>query len=214
MPAGARAGGRSDEESLDELIERRAAFLVGYQDQALADRYCALIDRVRGTEGSTDELVEAVAKSYFKLLAYKDEYEVARLHTQTGFLESIRETYGQDAKITFHMAPPLLSRKKDARGRPFKKEFRTGTITLLRLLARLRGLRGTPFDIFRFSHDRRTERALIREFENRIDELLPTLTASNADRAREVVSSYMDIRGYGPVKDDAIKAMQKRTALH
>lgn len=214
LPAGARPGGRSDEESLDELIERRAAFLVDYQNQALADRYCALIDRVRGAEGSTDELVEAVAKSYFKLLAYKDEYEVARLHTQTGFLESIRETYGQDAKITFHMAPPLLSRKKDARGRPFKKEFRTGTITLLKLLARLRGLRGTPFDIFRFSHDRRTERALIREFESRVDELLPTLTGSNANRAREVVSSYMDIRGYGPVKDDAIKAIRKRTALH
>jgi indolepyruvate ferredoxin oxidoreductase len=196
------------DESLEETIARRAEFLVDYQNQALADRYTALVQRVRDADGSSDELTGAVAKSYFKLLSYKDEYEVARLHTQTGFLESIRDAYGASAKIRFHMAPPLLSRKKDARGRPLKKEFGTGTIPLLKLLAKLRGLRGTKFDLFGLSADRRTERALIREFEDRVDDLLPTLNDSNADRILEVFASYMDIRGYGPVKDKAIDDMR------
>jgi len=184
--------------------------LAALPGQALADRYTTLVQRVRDAEHSDDGLVEAVAKSYFKLLAYKDEYEVARLHTQTGFLESIRETYGANAKVRFHMAPPLLSRKKDGRGRPRKKEFGAGTVSLLRLLASMRGLRGTAFDIFGLSHDRRTERALIREFEEQVDELLPTLDASNADRLCAVFASYMDIRGYGPVKDKAIEEFQTR----
>ncbi len=198
------------DETLDEVIQRRADFLVDYQDQALADRYLALVQRVRDAEASDDALIEAVAKSYFKLLAYKDEYEVARLHTQTGFLDEIRATYGKNAKIRFHMAPPLIARKKDARGRPRKKEFGRGTITLLKLLASLRGLRGTPFDIFRFSHDRRAERALITEFEQRVDEMLGELSADNAEAMRETVSAYMDIRGYGPVKDQAIADVESR----
>ena len=198
------AGAGSYEESLEKTIGRRADFLVDYQNQALADRYTTLVQRVQDAAGGSDELTEAVAKSYFKLLSYKDEYEVARLHTQTGFLESIRESYGAKAKVRFHMAPPLLSRKKDGRGRPRKREFGAGTIPLLKLLAKLRGLRGTKFDVFGLSADRRTERALIREFEDRVDELLPTLNDSNANRILEIFASYMDIRGYGPVKDQAI----------
>jgi indolepyruvate ferredoxin oxidoreductase len=193
-----------DAESLDEMIRRRADFLVDYQDQALADRYLALVDRVRKADAGEDALVEAVAKSYFKLLAYKDEYEVARLHTQTGFLDEIRASYGKDAKIRFHMAPPLIARKKDARGRPLKKEFGRGTITLMKLLARLRRLRGTPFDIFGYSHDRRVERALIGEFENNVERMLADLAADNRDAMLDMVSAYMDIRGYGPVKDEAV----------
>jgi indolepyruvate ferredoxin oxidoreductase len=201
------------EETLDNIISRRADFLTGYQNQALADRYMALVQRVRDAEHSDDALVEAVARSYFKLLAYKDEYEVARLHTQTDFLDSIRETYGKNARIRFHMAPPLLSRKKDGRGRPRKKEFGRGTISLLKLLARMRGLRGTPFDIFGLSQDRRTERALIKEFEQQVDELLPTLAADNVDRLQAIVASYMDIRGYGPVKDEAIEKTRSERSL-
>jgi indolepyruvate ferredoxin oxidoreductase len=201
------------EETLDNIISRRADFLTGYQNQALADRYMALVQRVRDAEHSDDALVEAVARSYFKLLAYKDEYEVARLHTQTDFLDSIRETYGKNARIRFHMAPPLLSRKKDGRGRPRKKEFGRGTISLLKLLARMRGLRGTPFDIFGLSQDRRTERALIKEFEQQVDELLPTLAADNVGRLQAIVASYMDIRGYGPVKDEAIEKTRSERSL-
>ena len=206
------AGAGSCEESLDNVIARRAEFLVGYQNQALADRYTALVQRVRDADGGSDELTEVVAKSYFKLLSYKDEYEVARLHTQTGFLESIRESYGDKAKIRFHMAPPLLSRKKDGRGRPRKKEFGAGIIPLLKLLAKLRGLRGTKLDVFGLSADRRTERELIREFEDRVGELMPTLSDSNANRVLEIFASYMDIRGYGPVKDQAIIDVRSRLA--
>ena len=151
-----------------------------------------------------------MAKSYFKLLAYKDEYEVARLHTQTGFLDEIRATYGKNARIRFHMAPPLIARKKDARGRPLKKEFGRGTIALFKLLASLRKLRGTPLDIFRYSHDRRAERALITEFEGRIEEMLGALSADNVASMRDAVAAYMDIRGYGPVKDEAIADVDKR----
>jgi indolepyruvate ferredoxin oxidoreductase len=195
---------------LQDIIQRRADFLVDYQDQALADRYLALVQRVRDAEASDDALVEAVAKSYFKLLAYKDEYEVARLHTQTGFLDEIRATYGKNAKVRFHMAPPLIARKKDARGRPRKKEFGRGTITLLKMLAGLRRLRGTPLDIFGYSHDRRAERALITEFEHQVDEMLGELSPENVAAVREVVAAYMDIRGYGPVKDQAIEEVGER----
>jgi indolepyruvate ferredoxin oxidoreductase len=206
--------GFSRDEALEDVIQIRADFLVDYQNQALADRYASLVQRVRDADGGSDELTEAVAKSYFKLLSYKDEYEVARLHTQTGFLESIRESYGDKAKVRFHMAPPLLSRKKDGRGRPRKMEFGAGTVPLLKLLAKMRGLRGTKFDVFGLSADRRTERALIREFEDRVDELLPTLSDSNANRILEIFVSYMDIRGYGPVKDQAIEDVRSVLATN
>ena len=132
------------------------------------------------------------------------------LHTQTGFLDEIRATYGKNAKIHFHMAPPLIARKKDARGRPRKKEFGRGTITLLKLLASMRRLRGTPLDIFRYSRDRRAERALITEFEGQVDEMLGRLSTDNVDAMRAAVAAYMDIRGYGPVKDQAIEEVSER----
>jgi indolepyruvate ferredoxin oxidoreductase len=205
-------GGANDAETLQDVVDRRAAFLVDYQNQSLADRYCALVDRVRNAEQAfgSEQLSDAVARSYFKLLSYKDEYEVARLHTQTGFLETVKRNFGDNAKIRFHLAPPLLSSQKDARGRPRKKEFGGWMVPAFRLLASLRGLRGTKLDLFGYTEERQMERALIGEFEATVEKLLDVLTAENLDDALKVVQLYMDIRGYGPVKEQAVKDVRAR----
>jgi indolepyruvate ferredoxin oxidoreductase len=203
------------DESLDAMIERRSAFLVDYQDAALAQRYRDLVENARSAEvgiGGDGRLTTAVARSYFKLLSYKDEYEVARLHTQTGFLEAVTRDFGAKAKVRFHLAPPLLNSKTDARGRPRKKEFGAWMIPVFRVLARMRRLRGTSFDIFGRSPERRTERTLIREFEQRIEQLLGALQPDNLDLVTEIVTLYMDIRGYGPVKDQAVEDVRIRVA--
>jgi indolepyruvate ferredoxin oxidoreductase len=193
--------------TLDDLIRRRADFLTDYQNNELANRYTDLVERVRTTEkscGEGDDLSSAVARSYFKLLSYKDEYEIARLHTQTGFLEAVRQDFGDKAKLRFHLAPPILNAGLDARGRPRKKEFGSWIIPVFRLLARLRGLRGTAFDIFGMTAERRTERALIGEFEATVDAILSNLGPDNLAEAITIAATYMDIRGFGPVKDKAI----------
>ena len=154
----------------------------------------------------------AVAKSYFKLLAYKDEYEVARLHTQTGFLESVKRDFGNKAKVRFHLAPPILNSEVDARGRPRKKEFGAWMIPAFRILASMRRLRGTAFDLFGKTAERRMERALIAEFEQRLDQLLAALEPENLELATEIVALYMDIRGYGPVKEEAVEDVRVRVA--
>ena len=195
-------------ESLDEMIRRRAEFLVDYQDQALSGRFMNLVDRTRQAEKTLDRgnkltLTEAVARSYFKTLAYKDEYEVARLHTDSGFLEKLRRDYGGKARLRFHLAPPLLTRGVDARGRPRKREFGAWMIPAFRLLARLRKLRGTRLGLFGMTAERRMERALIGEFESNVDLLLQHISSDNIDLATEIVKEYLEIRGYGPVKEDA-----------
>jgi indolepyruvate ferredoxin oxidoreductase len=204
-------------ESLDQVIRRRAEFLVGYQHQVLSDRFTDLVDRVRQAEtavGGGDKLplTEAAARSYFKLLAYKDEYEVARLHTDTGFLENVRKEYGAKAKLRFHLAPPSLSGGVDHRGRPPKREFGAWMIPVFRLLARFRKLRGTRLDPFGMSTERRLERALIGEFENNVEILLQHLSLHNIELAIEIVNEYLEIRGYGPVKEDAAEKARVRIA--
>ncbi len=202
-------------ESLDEIIRRRAEFLVDYQDQALSERFSGLVERVREAEtavnaGAKLSLTEAVARSYFKTLACKDEYEVARLHTQTGFLEKVRKEFGNKAKLRFHLAPPMLSHRVDLRGRPRKREFGAWMIPAFRLLARLRRLRGTPFDLFGLSGERRLERALIGEYEKNIEVLLEQLSLHNIELATEIVNEYLEIRGYGPVKEEAAEKARKQ----
>ncbi len=201
-------------ESLEQIIERRHAFLIDYQDRKLADRYLALVKRVQNAEadigGTASALTDAVARAYFKCLAYKDEYEVARLHTDTGFLEELRRQHGKQAKLRFHLAPPVLNNKRDARGRPLKKEFGSWMIPAFRILARMRRLRGTPFDVFGMTAERRMERALIGEFETTVDAVLRDLDSGKLADATAIVLLYMDIRGYGPVKDAAVASVRKR----
>lgn len=202
-------------ETLEDCVQRRRAFLVDYQDEALADRYEALVNEVREADdalGGQGDFPLAVAKSYFKLLSYKDEYEVARLHSRKDFAASLRKTFGSGAKLRFHLAPPLLSRGVDARGRPRKKEFGPWMLPVFSMLARLRGLRGTAFDPFGRSEERRMERALITEFEDLVAQLLKDLSAEKLAGATELVGLYMDIRGYGPVKEEAVSQVRRRVA--
>ncbi|MCH7537490.1 MAG: indolepyruvate ferredoxin oxidoreductase family protein [Proteobacteria bacterium] len=205
----------NSDETLDAAISRRRDFLVDYQNQALADRYEQLLARVRATESrltESDELTWAVARSYFKLLSYKDEYEVARLHTRKEFLDSVRREFGPKAKLRFHLAPPLLNTGIDARGRPRKKEFGGWMLHVFRLIAPLRVLRGTPFDVLGLLAERRMERELIVEFEQLIDDLLPALREDRLQEARDIVALYMDIRGYGPVKAEAAELVRGQVA--
>ena len=199
------------DETLDEIIARRREFLVDYQDAKLADKYFALIERVREVETSLkvdDALSRNVADAYFRLLSYKDEYEVARLHTRPEFLRTIRNDYGKAAKLRFHLSPPLLVRKKDARGRPLKKEFGAWILPVFRILAGLRRLRGTPFDLFGYTAERRMERGLILEFEDLLESALAGMTVDKLGTLHESVSRYRDLRGYGPVKEAAVEKMR------
>ena len=200
-------------ETLDDMIERRRAFLQDYQDEKLAERYTTLVGRVREAESAmsnNNKVAEAVAKSYFRLLSYKDEYEVARLHTDKSFLDGVRRDFGDRARLRFHLAPPLLNGKRDSRGRPLKKEFGAWMLPLFRLLASLRRLRGTAFDIFGYTAERRMERQLIATFESTVEDMLLHLNAENIETAHEHISAYLEVRGYGPVKDESVQKMRAR----
>src|SRR5439155_15498980 len=141
-------------------------------------------------------LTTAIARSLFKLMAYKDEYEVARLHMETGFLERLREEFEGDLVVNYHLAPPFLSSGRDARGRPRKRQFGPWIQPVFRLLARLKFLRGTPLDVFGYAGERRMERELIGWYEALVAELLPRLGAETIKRIVKIAALPMQIRGY------------------
>ena len=204
-------GARNKEDTLDEMVEARREFLRAYQDDALAERFTALVTRVREAERAvtgSEQLSRAVAQAWFRLLSYKDEYEVARLHSSPEFLETVRRDFGGDATLRFHLAPPFLGGKKDARGRPLKREFGAWILPVFRLLARLRGLRGTAFDVFGYTAERRMERQLIADFEAMLDAALPGLSTDSCPLLLRKVEAYLDVRGYGPVKEQAVREMR------
>jgi len=187
--------------SLDELVVTRVEFLTGYQDAAYAARYKAFVDKVRAAEaplGST-KLSEAVARYLFKLMAYKDEYEVARLHTDRRFTDKIEAMFEGDYKLVHHLAPPAIA-KKNEKGELIKQPFGPWMRTAFGVLARLKGLRGSALDPFGRSEERRIERALIDEYLASIDELLQKLGPENLALAVEIARIPEDIRGYGHVK--------------
>ncbi|MGD9834189.1 MAG: indolepyruvate ferredoxin oxidoreductase family protein [Piscinibacter sp.] len=187
--------------SLDEVVGKRVEFLTGYQDSAYAAQYRAFVDKVREAEsplGST-KLTEAVARYLFKLMAYKDEYEVARLHTDPAFTQKIAGMFEGDIKLTHHLAPPLLA-KTNEKGELVKNAYGAWMRSAFGLLAKLKGLRGTALDPFGRTDERRTERALIGEYRSCIEELLRTLSAANLAQAVEIARIPEEIRGYGHVK--------------
>ncbi|POR52494.1 indolepyruvate ferredoxin oxidoreductase family protein [Bosea psychrotolerans] len=199
-------------ETLDAVIARRAEFLVGYQDEAWSRRYRDAVERVRVAEApfKSTALTEAVARSLFKLMAYKDEYEVARLHMQSGFLDELKREFEGDFTVNYHLAPPLLASGRDARGRPLKRRFGQWIQTPLRALARFKRLRGTAFDVFGYTDERRMERGLIGWYEGIVAQLLERLPRQGPAEAAEIARAPMDIRGYGPVKDKAVEQVKAR----
>jgi indolepyruvate ferredoxin oxidoreductase len=201
-----------DEMSLDEIIAHRSALLTDYQNAALADRYRKLVSQVRAaSDGYGEALPRAVAINYAKLLAYKDEYEVARLYTDGRFEKQVRDQFEGDFKINFNLAPPMLP-GVDAMGRPKKRAFGAWMLPLFRILAGLRGLRGTALDVFGYSADRKLERDLIAGYEKDVATVLTLLSPLNHDIAVELLALPDQIRGYGPVKDASVRAAKARYA--
>jgi indolepyruvate ferredoxin oxidoreductase len=206
--------------NIDELIARRADFLTGYQDAAYASRYKQLVERVRDIEskqiGSGGDgklaLTEAVARYYFKLLAYKDEYEVARLHADPAFRHKIAGMFEGGYKLKFHLAPPILNRPDPATGVARKSEFGPWMMPAFRMLARLKGLRGTVLDPFGHTEERRTERRLIADYEATIEEILGGLSRDNHALAVEIARVPEHIRGFGHVKRRHLAEAKKKEA--
>jgi indolepyruvate ferredoxin oxidoreductase len=191
--------------SLDEIVARRVEFLTAYQDAAYAARYRRRIDAARAAEiaraPGKSGFAEAVARYLFKLMAYKDEYEVARLYADPGFLRQVKnEVDGDNLRFTFHLAPPLLARRNKITGEPRKISFGPWMLTVFRLMAKLKFLRGTALDPFGYTAERKIERQLVRDYETLLDELLAKLAPDNHYLAVGLAAIPEKIRGFGPVK--------------
>jgi len=202
-------------ETLKDIVDYRLAFLTDYQNAALADRYGQLVNMVAKTEGTfggqSGDLARAVARGYFKLLAYKDEYEVARLLSHPDFLQSLKDRFDGEATIHFNLAPPFLAPPGNASG---KRRFGRWIVPALRLLSRFKGLRGSALDLFGYQSERRDERALIQDYESNIADILQHLNNTNLETATAIAELPMAIRGYGHVKQKSMaEARQKLDAL-
>ncbi|AIO66927.1 indolepyruvate ferredoxin oxidoreductase family protein [Burkholderia oklahomensis] len=206
---------RRKKETIDELIESRSAFLTQYQDARYAARYRRMVERVRAAAAPLGDvtLVDAVARMLFKLMAYKDEYEVARLHTSKAFLDDLRARFDGRAKLTFHLAPPALDAlSKQGSRPPRKRAFSRWMIPALRVLAAGRVLRHTPLDPFGWMAERRDERRLVHEYEETLDRLLPRLSRDTLADVVAWAKTPDAIRGYGYVKAGAIVKARERQA--
>jgi len=194
-------------ESLEDLIADRMARLTDYQNADYAKRYQAFIAQVQSAEAPLGKstLTETVARHLYKLMAYKDEYEVARLHTQTGFLARIQNSFEGDFKVHYHLAPPLLA-KRNNKGELIKQKFGPAMLTGFKLLASLKGLRGTWFDVFGRTEERQTERALIQEYMQHMGQAIQGLNLENHAQALRMAQVPENIKGFGHVKERNIKA--------
>ena len=202
--------------ALDEIVARRIEYLTEYQDAAYAARYADLVRRVQTAEAERapghEALAEAVARGYFKLLAIKDEYEVARLYIREEFRAALADRFTGKYKLRVHLAPPLLAKRNRDTGHLEKRTFGPWIFGAFRALAKLKGLRGTLFDIFGYAGDRRAERKLARDYEKTVGELLQTLDAENHALAVEIAAIPDGIRGFGHVKTKAIEEANAREA--
>ena len=216
LPPAAKPDSQRLSETLDEVIARRVAFLTDYQDAAYAKRYSDLVARVRSIEaqkqpGATD-LTEAVARYYFKLLAIKDEYEVARLYAETDFLQRVAAQFEGDYKLRFWLAPPATNKPDGKSGEARKTKYGPWMMPVFRVLAKLRRLRGGALDVFGRTAERRMERQLIVDYEKLVDELIGALGPQNYELAVSLASVPEYIRGYGHVKERHLKDAKAREA--
>ena len=212
--AARQAIGQAKKPTLNELVARRVEFLTAYQDAAYAETYKAFVEQVSSAEsrlgtGTGTALAEAVAQNLFKLMAYKDEYEVARLHMDPAFVAKIESMFEGDYRIVHHLAPPLTARRND-KGELVKQPYGPGVRKLFGVLAKLKSLRGGAFDVFGRSADRRSERALIAEYRGGIEELMRGLCAEKLPLAVEIANIPDEIRGFGHVKERNLKAARAK----
>ncbi len=203
--------------TLETMISRRAAFLREYQNEAYAQRYRSAVERIRAAEqaqlpGET-ALAEAAARYLFKLMAYKDEYEVARLYTDGAFQRQLAAQFEGDLRLEFHLAPPILAKRDPVTGVPRKMSFGPWMMQAFRLLAWARRWRGTPLDVFGRTAERRGERALITRYEASLDHIAGKLTPASHAAAVALASIPEKIRGYGHVKERHLKAAEADQAV-
>ncbi|WP_288080701.1 indolepyruvate ferredoxin oxidoreductase family protein [Pseudomonas sp.] len=203
-------------QSLEETLERRVAFLTAYQNRAYAQRYRQRVEQVMAAEtallGQPGKLSASVARYYFKVLAIKDEYEVARLFTDGQFLEKIQAGFEGDYRLRFHLAPPLLNDNGTGR-EPKKRSFGPWMLQGFKLLAKLRFLRNTWLDPFGRTHERKVERNWLANYESILDEVLSDLTADKLGLAQDLAQLPDSVRGYGPVKERFLAHARERQAL-
>ncbi len=205
-------------QDLDSLMARHMAYLTDYQDAAYARRYQTFVDGVRKAERSAargaEQLAMAAARGYFKLLAIKDEYEVARLLTSPRFSKALRREFGDKFKLRYHLAPPIFARPDPRTGRIRKMTFGPGTGRILAMLARMKTLRGTWLDVFGRTQERKMERALISDYEHTLATICETLTPENHALAVEIAALPEQMRGFGHVKAaNVARAKERETEL-
>ena len=200
---------------LDEIIEWRYQYLCQYQNTAYADHYRTLVNRIRNIEEASfshsnpeNSLTESVARNFFKLMSYKDEYEIARLISDTDYVQSLKNQYQGDFKLHFHMAPPGLCKTDPHSGQPVKRRFPELSIMLFKLLRKLKGLRGTAFDPFGRNAERQQERQLIADYKNNLDMIADKLTEKNFDTAVEIAALPEAVKGFGHIKTQNIEKYQ------
>jgi indolepyruvate ferredoxin oxidoreductase len=213
--AGQLSRDTAEVETLEHLLARRVAFLTAYQDAAYAERFRASIVLIRDAEGLAGgdaTLSTTAAKALFQLMAYKDEFEVARLFTQGSFAKALGEAFEGPVKLAFHMAPPLLAGRDKATGHPRKLRFGPWIMPLFHILARGKRLRGTAFDPFGRSLERREERRLIADYEALLARLSQQLRQDNLNEANKIVGMALEVRGYGHVKQHAMMRYQEQVA--
>jgi indolepyruvate ferredoxin oxidoreductase len=202
-------------ESIEQMLERRVKFLTNYQDAAYAQRYQAIVAKAQavdakfGRSGASAKFTDAVVRYAYKLMAIKDEWEVARLYSQTDFLKRVNDQFEGDFKLTFHLAPPLLS-KKNEKGELVKEVYGPWVLTAFKLMAKFRGLRGGLLDVFGKTAERKMERGLREDYFAQIEKLIAGISSDNYDIACEIAALPEFVRGFGHVKEQNMHDVKQR----